>query len=254
MQACEGGSLRSSPTCTAVVGASVTLSSSWPRRCALALLGAWLCFVAFSAAAMALYPGGTWLDPRAPGHHFWSNFFCDLSQPVSLSGVNNPFGSKLAQVGMWCFALALGAFFWLTPLLFTERVSAGTARWVRRFGVSAVLGVAFVPMLPSQRFGAVHGLLALGAGGLGIVAAFLAALALYRGQRALRWLGQLGALALAVGALDAALFAYHFGDSSPPPLLLPAAQKVAAILLSAWMIGVAWSVLRGDQASLTRRL
>jgi hypothetical protein len=34
---------------------------------------------------------------------------------------------------------------------------------------------------------------------------------------------------------------------------LPAAQKVAALLLSAWMIGVASDVLRPELPSITRR-
>jgi hypothetical protein len=239
-----GACMRSSPTSTAVVGAGVTPSSLWSRRWALGMLACWLGFVAFSAASMWLYPGGNWLDPHANGHRFWYNFFCDLSQPVSLSGVNNPLGSKLGQMGIWCFALALSGFFWLVPLLFSDRTSPPVGRWVRRFGLSAVLGVALVPVLPSQRFGYLHGLLALASGALGIAGALVAALVLCREQGPVRWLGWLGALALAVGAVDAGVFAYLLRDSAPPPLLLPAAQKVAAILLSGWMIGVGWCVLR----------
>ncbi|MEO6601385.1 MAG: hypothetical protein ABIQ16_16020 [Polyangiaceae bacterium] len=203
---------------------------------------------------MQLYPGGNWLDPRARGHRFFYNFFCDLAQPVSVSGMDNRLGSTVAQVGMWCFALALGGFFWLLPLHFASPVSARTRAWVRGLGGWAVLGVALVPLLPSQRFGHLHGLLALSACGLGIVAALVAVIALCRARGSARWLGCLGALALAVGAFDAVLFAYHLHDSAPTPLLLPCAQKLAALLLSAWMIGVAWFVLRPDRADATRRL
>ena len=223
------------------------------RRCALALLGSWLAFVGFTALSMRLYPGGNWVEPRAAGHRFLYNFFCDLTQPVSLSGVDNRLGSAFARVGMWCFALALGAFFWLVPFLFTGRVSARVRVWVRGLGLGAVLGVALVPLLPSQRFGPFHGLLALTAAGLGTLAALLAVVALWRGQGSVRFLGWLGALALAVGVFDAALFAQHLSDHAPTPLLVPAAQKVAAFLLSAWMVGVAWCVLRSDPTRLTRR-
>jgi hypothetical protein len=223
------------------------------RRCALAVLGSLLGFLVFMTIAMQLYPGGNWLDPRASGHRFFYNFFCDLSQPVSLSGVDNRLGSAFAQVGMWCFALALGGFFWLVPLHFAGRVSRRAGVWVRGLGVCAVFGVALLPLLPSQRFGHFHGLLALTAGGLGIVAALVAVIGLCRAPGAARFLGALGALALAVGGFDAALFAYHLNDSAPTPLLLPAAQKVAAGLLSAWMVGVAWYVLRPDQPSVTHR-
>jgi hypothetical protein len=236
-----------------VVGASMTPPGVWARRCALATLGSLLGFVVFMAVAMQLYPGGNWLDRAAPGHRFFHNFFCDLTQPVSLSGVNNRLGSAFAQVGMWCFALALGGFFWLLPLHFTGRVSRRAAVWVRGLGVSAVLGVALVPLLPSQRFGHFHGLLVLSAGGLGIVAALVAVIALCRAQGPARFLGRLGALALAVAAFDAVLFACHRNDSAPTPLLIPAAQKVAAMLLSAWIVGVACYALRRAQPSVTRR-
>jgi hypothetical protein len=228
-------------------------SQVWERRCALGVLGCLLGFVVFMAAAMELYPGGNWLDPSAPGHRFFYNFFCDLTQPVSLSGVNNRAGARFAQIGMWCFALALGGFFWLVPLHFTATVGARVRLWVRALGECAVLGVALVPLLPSQQFGHFHGLLALAAGGLGISAALAAVIALCRAPGSARWLGRLGASALAVGAFDAALFAHHLNDSAPTPLLVPAAQKVAALLLSAWMIGVAWYVLRPDPSSVTRR-
>jgi hypothetical protein len=217
------------------------------------MLGCWLGFVVFTAASMQLYPGGNWLDPKAPGHRFWYNFFCDLSQPVSLSGVDNRRGAALAQLGMWCFALALGAFFWLLPLHFPGRVSARAREWVRGLGVCSVLGVALVPILPSQRFGRFHGLLALTTGGLGILAVLAAVVVLCRAGGRGRWLGSLGALALAVGAFDAALFAYHLNDSAPTPLALPAGQKLAALLLSAWMVAVAWYVLRPGQPSPIRR-
>ncbi|MET0790744.1 MAG: hypothetical protein ABW061_04425, partial [Polyangiaceae bacterium] len=204
------------------------------------MLGALFAFVLLMAIAMQLYPGGNWLDPAASGHRFFYNFFCDLTQPVSLSGVDNRLGAGFARVGMWCFALALGGFFWLVPLHFASTVSARVGLWVRRLGECAVLGVALVPLLPSQKFGHFHGLLTLSASALGILAALAAVIALCRSEPRARWLGGLGALALALGAFDALLFAYHLKDSAPPPLLLPAAQKVTALLLSAWMIGVAW--------------
>ncbi len=238
---------------TGRVGTSMSHEALWSKRCASAVLGGLLGFAGFMSIAMWLYPGGNWLDRSAPGHRFLYNFFCDLTQPVSLSGVSNGLGSAFGQLGMWCFALALGGFFWLAPLHFTDRVGRHAGVWVRRLGVGAVSGVALVPVLPSQRFGHFHGLLALGAGGLGIVAALITVIELCRAQGAARFLGRLGALALAVAAFDAALFAYHLNDLGPTPLLLPAAQKVAAVLLSAWMFGVAWYRPRPERPSVTRR-
>src|SRR4051812_43701655 len=85
------------------------------RRLSGALLVAWLSFGLLIGVSMALYPGGTWLDRSASGHRFFGNFFCDLTQRVSLSGVANPVGALCAQVGMLCFAVALGIFFRLLP-------------------------------------------------------------------------------------------------------------------------------------------
>src|ERR1700709_1744487 len=64
-----------------------------PLATLLGLLG----FAGFWAGAMACYPGGTWLDRKHAGQSFFGNFFCDLTQPISLSGVANPVGSRLAQ-------------------------------------------------------------------------------------------------------------------------------------------------------------
>jgi hypothetical protein len=214
------------------------------QRCALFVLGCLLGFAGFTAAAMQLYPGGTWLDRKAPGHHFFANFFCDLTQPISLSGADNHLGAACAQVGLLLFAAGLAGFFWVLPLHFAPGSRSGA--WVRGLGGSAVLLFVAVALMPSERFGLLHGALALASGALGILAALCAVVALCRSSSPARWLGRLGICTLAVGALDALLFAHHLGDAAPPPLLLPAAQKVAAVLLCAWMIGTAWLIRRSS--------
>lgn len=190
---------------------------------------------------MALYPGGTWLDRAQVGQSFFGNFFCDLTQPVSLSGVANPVGSRLAQCGMLCFAGALAGLFWVLPEHFAPRNRA--EQWVRGMGTLSVLIFILVPLTPSEHFGNLHAGLALLSGVLGMIAALAAEWALFASHRRARALGVLGALAIAVGAFDAAIFIRHLGDSAPPPLLVPAAQKVAAVLVSAWIAAVALLVL-----------
>ena len=201
----------------------------------------WLGFIGLFAAAAVVYPGGNWLDRAARGQRFFANYFCDLTQPVSLSGVKNPVGSRLAQLAMLCFALALSGFFWLVPRYFGPNVRA--AAWVRGLGECAVLSYLAVPFTPSEVFGALHAWLSLLSGALGLSAALCAVWALWHSHRIARGLGVLGALSLAAGAVHAALFVHYWLASKPAPLIVPAAQKVAALLLSGWMLAVAWLTL-----------
>ena len=217
------------------------------RRAALATL---LCLLGFAGSwlgAMALYPGGTWLDPTQMGQSFFGNFFCDLAQPTSLSGVPNPVGSRLAQGAMLLFAGALAGLFWVVPQHFapTLRARAG----VRAMGTLSVLVFIAVPLTPSERFGNFHAALALLASALGMLAALVAVRALLISPGRARALGVLGALGLAVGAFAAAVFVWHLRDVGPPPLLVPAAQKVAAMLISLWIAGVAGATLLDKDSS-----
>ncbi|MEO8901309.1 MAG: hypothetical protein ABI488_06370 [Polyangiaceae bacterium] len=211
----------------------------WERRCALGMLLGLSGFAGFLAAAMALYPGGNWLDRAAPGHRFFANFLCDLTQPIALSGVKNSLAAGLAQTGLLFFAFALAGFFAVLPQHFS--VGSRAARWVRGLGECAALCFGAVPLTPSERFGKVHAVLALGSGALGIAAALCAVWALFASKR--RALATLGVLSLVAGVAEAGLFVYYLSDTTPPPLEVPAMQKVAALLLSAWIAAVAARVL-----------
>src|SRR5579883_651412 len=88
----------------------------WVRRAAaLVVLVSVIVFAVLMRAAMASYPGGTWLDPRAEGHDFWLNFFCDLLHDVSLGGRANEAGAAYARAGMLVLVCGLLAFFWIVP-------------------------------------------------------------------------------------------------------------------------------------------
>ena len=248
--------LRPSTTSAVLVGASVSDSSNnasrrrWSRPCAYVVLLCLAAFIAAIGASMHVYPGGNWLDRSVSGHRFFANFLCDLTQPVSLSGVDNLVGARCAQFGMLSFAVGLSAFFWVLPEHF--RPSSRATRWVRGLGECAMATFVAVPLTPSERFGNVHASLALVSGALGIAAAACAVIALARSNRRAKVLAVLGTLALLVGALDAALFAHHLHDTTPPPLILPAAQKVAALLLMAWMAVTAGLLLTTPRAEATR--
>jgi len=226
------------------VRACVNLGAkAWRARCAILIVLSVLAFSCLFAGAMLAYPGGTWLDRSAHGHRFFANYICDLTQPVSLSGVNNPVGSRLAQLAMLCFAAALSGFFWLVPWHFEP--NARVAAWVRGLGECAVVGLLAVPFTPSELFGDVHARLSLLSGALGLSAALCAVWALLRSSRdrVTRALGVVGALSLAAGVLHALLFVRFMHAREPAPLIVPAVQKVAALLLSGWMLGVAWLTL-----------
>jgi len=196
-----------------------------------ALLAAVLVFVVLEAGAMALYPGGTWWEPAAHGHRFWQNFVCDLSWRTALNGQDNRTGSLLAQAAM----LVLVAGFVPFWLLAGEQGPRG----VRPLGFASVLGTAAVTLMPSERFGAMHGMAVMVATTTGLAAAVLAVVGQLRsGARLAGWLG---VAVLGTAGLDFALYVQTYASASggPGPLALPALQKVALGLLLAWMTVVA---------------
>jgi hypothetical protein len=222
-----------------------------PSRGRAYALGVLVCLAGFGALlllAIELYPGGNWLDRSAAGHRFFANFFCDLTQPISLSGVGNSTGSRCAQLGMFCFAAALAGFFWLLPVRFGAGSRA--VRWVRGLGECTVVCFIAVPLTPSERFGNWHAALALVSGAFGVASALWAVHALLAARQ--RLLAGLGAGALALGAFTGGVFVYHLCYATPPSLLLPAAQKLAALLLTAWMAALAVGVLSEPSASSNR--
>ncbi len=182
-------------------------------------------FVVLEAAAMALYPGGTWWEPGARGHRFWQNFLCDLSWRVALDGQDNRLGSLLSQAAMLVLVAGFVPFWVL--------VGGAGARGVRVLGIASVLGTAAVTLMPSDRFGSMHGVAVMVAAGTGLAASVLAA----RGQlrRGLVLEGCLGLAVLGAAAIDLALYVRTFSAGGPGPLALPALQKVALLLLLAWM-------------------
>jgi hypothetical protein len=211
------------------------------RRGACATLLCLLCFAAFWAGAMALYPGGTWLDRTQLGQSFFGNFFCDLTQPVSLSGVANPVGSRLAQCAMFFFGGALLGFFWLVPRHF-PLPDDRAPQAVFRAGLCAVCIFAAVPLTPSELFGWLHRALSLAAGLVGFLAGLGALMHLVLVDRRRDTLVIVGVLTLLTTLFAAAAFVVYW-DAPAPPLLVPSSQKVAALLLSAWIAGVASRVL-----------
>ena len=209
------------------------------RRAPAVLLACVVAFVALQAAAMALYPGGTWWDATTRGARFWQNFLCDLEWNPALNGEPNPVGSRVAQASMLVLVAGFVPFWWLAPRLFAARRGLGAA--VRALGLASVAGMAAVVLMPSDCFGALHGVAVVVAGIPGLSAALLATAGmLLPGAPAhARAAGVTGAAMLAFALLDFALYVRTMTHGGPGPLLLPAAQKVAVVLLLGWMTLVA---------------
>lgn len=189
-------------------------------------------FVVTTAIAMALYPGGTFLDAHTVGHRFFENFFCDLFHAHGLDGRPNR-GALLAQVGMLAMLVGLWAHFMVTA----RTIEGGHRLAVRVLGTVCAGAAIAVPLTPSDRFPRLHGVCVLLAAGPGVLAVVVGVVGLFRTDaRIAAWLG----VALAVAAaVDAGLYAFQMRTGAKTPLALPALQKVAAGILLAWMVAVA---------------
>ncbi len=209
--------------------------SPWLVRTCAAGLAA---FVALLAAAVARYPGGTWFDPRAPGHSFWKNFLCDLFQRRALNGADNRASAAFATAGAVAMLLALAAFFALVARLEGDASRAG--RVTRRAGLLASLAGLGVPLTPSDEGRALHltAVLVACAPALAAVIAAARVCARVGGSRAARVFSR---ATLAFGATD--LAAYATAYALPFRVrwlneLLPVFQRLALLSLVGWMLAV----------------
>jgi hypothetical protein len=204
------------------------------QRARVALFACVGAFVALIVPAMALYPGGTWWEPQAIGHRFWSNFLCDLEWRTALNGTPNPVGARLAEGAMLSLVLAFVPFWPLAARLFARR--SRLASTVRLLGWTSVVGMIAVALMPSERFGALHGVAVVIAGLPGLSAALLAATGQLLARRMVP--GVLGATMAFFAVLDFLLYVHTMLHGGPGPLVLPAVQKAALLLLLAWMLVV----------------
>ncbi len=208
-------------------------SRAW-RLCALLALPPALAFAGLMGAAMVHYPGGTWEEPSAHGHRFWSNYFCDLMRPVALNGEPNPAGSRLSGLGLLALAVTLLPFFLSVPALFERRVRTG--RFVRIAGVLSFVGGVGVVLAPSHRVGAlVHGVVLLVAAVPGIGAAVGAVVGLWSERTRHPWVSGLAVLTVALAVATALVFIrqLQLGVESTPPLA--PLQKLLAASALAWI-------------------
>jgi hypothetical protein len=218
-----------------------------PRALSLWILGCVVGFTWLEIVAMSLYPGGTFWDRSLRGARFWQNFLCDLESQVALNGEPNVLGARFAQAAMLLMVTAFAPFWWIVPRLFGELRLLGSV--VRALGLASLGGIVAVTFMPSSRFGALHGVAVLVAGGPGLSAAVLAVAGLMRAEARPRIGAALGGAMLIFALVDFALYVRTMLFGGPGPLVLPVAQKVALILLVAWMLVVAWRAPRANRAA-----
>lgn len=213
----------------------------WVRACAVAVLLLLALSAGLMTAAARLYPGGTWFDRQAPGHHFWLNYVCDLTHGTALNGTPNP-AAPFAQVALLGMIAALGPFWFLLTRLFPNRRRLGQV--VRSAGVLAVVAAFAIPLTPSNVFGRLHGTVVLLAIGPALLAAVCGITGVWLDRRCPPVLRLVGTAALVAMALDVALYAHHMATGTPASVLIPIVQRIALILIVAFMVGVSVLSLR----------
>jgi hypothetical protein len=212
---------------------------------ALTRAGAWLTFAALAVgtallgAAMRLYPGGSVAAPDRQGHSFWLNYLCDLTNDTAVNGASNAGGSAVARAGMLTLSVTLGLVWLILPrLLEGGRWSKGLARWG---GVLCALGLIAVP----SANGALHAPVILATVVPGVSAMGTTLVGFARAGR--RGLLGLALAVLAVSVVGAAVYAAKVAGWLPATApVVPASQRIAALLLVTWMAAVAAAVLRAE--------
>ncbi|HSO38252.1 MAG TPA: hypothetical protein VLT33_37245 [Labilithrix sp.] len=207
-----------------------------------ALLGSALAFVVFFVLAARAYPGGTHFDHASRGHDFWRNTLCDVARTMAIDGRPNASACTLARVAMITLALGLGVLFAALPRLFPARPRLGTC--VRLLGAATVPFAVAVVLLPTDRFGHLHGVAIVLAGTLGLSALLLALAGLFAEARAPRHVVSLGVITMSVAAVDFALYVVEFASQGPAQLAVPVLERLATLLVLAWMAAVARAVHR----------
>jgi hypothetical protein len=210
------------------------------RAASTAILAAEAAFVALLVPAIRAYPGGSDWHPAISGHDFWLNYLCDLTRRVALNGEPNQTGAVWAQAAMTALALGLVPVWWLVPRLFPSRALLGGT--VRVLGSVAAAGTLAVILMPSDRFGPLHGISIILAGVPGLTAVLLAVYGLLREEPGPRVAAILGGAMLLVATVDFVLYVRQFGSGDPGPAAIAILERISTIFLLAWMAAVAWRV------------
>jgi hypothetical protein len=134
--------------------------------------------------------------------------------------------------------LTLAPFWLAVPRLFAD-ANARSGAAVRALGLVSVAATVAVVFMPSERFGVIHGATVVVACVPGLAAVALGVRGLGLGEPRPRVAAALGASMLAVALVDFFLYVSHLVGHSEGTALVPALEKVALVLLLAWMVTIA---------------
>jgi hypothetical protein len=113
-----------------------------------------LWFVVCAGAGMALYPGGTRIDPGTVGYSFTQNAFSDLGRTIARNGEPNLASATLFVLALTPAGLGLSAFFVaLLPLVSNDSRAAtrAVARCACLAGIVAGVAYVLVAWTPANR-------------------------------------------------------------------------------------------------------
>lgn len=206
------------------------------RIAAVGVLVLLVAFVGVDGVAMALYPGGTWMDRTAVGHDFWGNFLCDLGHAVALDGRPNP-AALWGRTALWLLVLCAGAFWQAVPALFR---SPGLAWTVRIAGAVSTVSLLLLPFAE----GRLHPVVLV----MGAVPGLAAAVLSIHALRHCSWLPVAGAVALLLAVVDLVLYLRFYNHTL---LVVPLTQRLATFIALVWMAAGAIAVLRSQDGAGT---
>ena len=184
----------------------------WLPACGIVLFIALYFFAAF------LYPGGTAFDHNSVGYSHLANFWCDLMDSTTYSGMTNP-ARIYALAGTILLPTTLMPFWLFVPSLFNGSQLAGSI--TRGFGVLAMASASSVPFA--------HDLMVNFTSFFVAIAFAATAFGLLRGKQFFLFALALVPIALFVANYLMWSFAYELK-------FMPAVQKSAFILLCIWIV------------------
>jgi hypothetical protein len=191
-------------------------------------------FVTLYFVAASLYPGGTRTDPTTRGYGHLTNYWCDLLDRVSYSGLPNP-GYRYARLATISLPLSLMAFWLRLPRLFPT-----PERLARLVAIAGCLSMAVATLV----FTVWHDLVIRVAGALGFSAFLAAELALVRTRRH-------GLAAIGFVAFGLAFANFLMWQNGWLLAIMPAVQKAAYASFFVWTIACSSARAGGLQPAAT---